>query len=290
MRVTHKTLTQDAINHLRQRMEALRDSQERATTLNRVNRPSDDPAAAERLVGLKAEEARLGQFGRNLEHARAFANQTDSSLSQAVLLLTRAKEIAVGSINGSLGPSELIINGHQAEAIKEQMVNVANTEAGGIPIFAGYLVDAAPFDADGNYSGDDNHIELDVAPGTRLEINRTGQQVFVNGGVFTALKNLEDALLTVDHGALKTALGEVDAALRHVIEQQGSFGNTAARLEDTAQDLANIKVELGYRLAEVGDVDFAEAVTQYLTDVQALEATLKITARSLPISLVDLLG
>ncbi|NOZ87052.1 MAG: flagellar hook-associated protein 3 [Deltaproteobacteria bacterium] len=290
MRVTSGMLVNDTLQDIKKAMERLKKSQDLATTLKKVAKPSDDPVAAERLVILHATKDKLDQYSRNLERARAFADQTDSSLSQAVDILSKAKELAVSGLNSGLNASELSIKGKEAEQLKKQMITISDSKLGNEYIFSGYKLDAAPFDQSGNYTGDDGSIELDVGPGTRTAINESGQKVFVDGHVFDALESLKTALEGADREAVRNALDDIDNALNHVLQVHGRFGARASTLDQVDKDLESRKVELAGHISSLEDADFAEAATGYMNDLKALEAAMKITERTLGVSIVNLLG
>lgn len=123
---------------------------------------------------------------------------------------------------------------------------------------------------------------------TVLEGDDVGQ--FYQGGVFSALYRLRDALLADDSSEITEAGSQINVLQQQVAAARGELGarsqSISARTEQTqsAVDATNIL------LSELKDVDFAEAVTKFQLAQTALQASLLTGSQTLNMSLLDFLG
>lgn len=63
-------------------------------------------------------------------------------------------------------------------AIKDHIINLANTSIGGEYLFAGSKVDKMPFDSYGNYYGNDETLSMLIASKNEVPYNITGKELF----------------------------------------------------------------------------------------------------------------
>src|ERR1700748_3488389 len=95
MRVSDNTTREvvlDSLNRSRSRLENL---QTQASTLRKVNKPSDDPIGSAKVLEVRTDKVNNEQFQSNARLAQAFLNNTDHALSDLSEIVMRAKEIAI---------------------------------------------------------------------------------------------------------------------------------------------------------------------------------------------------
>ena len=66
-RVTNLTMSANAQRTLQTQQAKLAELQEKATSLNKISRPSDDPTATGQALQTRARLAATAQYGRNIE-------------------------------------------------------------------------------------------------------------------------------------------------------------------------------------------------------------------------------
>lgn len=168
--------SQESISRVRDKMMR---NQEQAVTGNRVNRVSDDPVAAMRVVGLKAQGSRDETISSNLEMAISMVNITDASLSELSDLIVRSKELAVqmsSTSNNNDDARQAVAK--EVEQLKLRAIQIGNARLGDRFVFGGYITNRPPFDEHGNYYGDDGVSQLEIDRGQRLSINMPGIMPF----------------------------------------------------------------------------------------------------------------
>ena len=101
MQVSTKLLNQQQVRHFSKINEKIADTQERVSTGKSILRASDDPVAAVNLSVAKEQSLILEQFQRNIDAAETKLNLTDTTLQQAVNVLTRFSELITMARNGA---------------------------------------------------------------------------------------------------------------------------------------------------------------------------------------------
>lgn len=292
-----------------QNMRGITDSQskwlsygEQMSTGKRVNRPSDDPIAASQAVVLSQSQSQNSQFAL----ARTFATQKvsleDNVLSQVNAAITSAKEKLVNAGNGTLSDDDRLSLASDLQGIRDQLMNLANSADGnGRYIFAGYKTEAPPFDSvTGDYNGGTQAISQQVDTARNMVISHTGQQIFESitsnakelpGGGYgetNMFKILDSAI-----SALKVPVDN-DSAAAEV--QNKAISDAQIGITNTQNNVLTVVVDVGTKMNELEkldnlgddralgqtqqmsdlvDVDWNSAISSYIMQQAALQASYK---------------
>ena len=135
-------------------MDITNEVQKRALELSsgkRVNVPSDDPLAAERILNLSAALNRAEEYARGIGVATQRLQETDSILGQLNDIVNRARDIWMEQV-GDNASTETRHNAslEVANLVKEALA-LGNTKFDNRALFGGYASDVAPFEGVGNY-------------------------------------------------------------------------------------------------------------------------------------------
>ena len=161
MRVSTAQSFDVGVANLQRRQEELAQTQERMTSLKRVNRASDDPAAAARAERALAGIERSVTSQRAVDASRSAMSQTESAMADAGALMQQARDAIVAAGNGSYSDTERRGLAAHIAQLRNQLLAVANRSDGaGSYLFAGQAATQAPF--------------LDAPGGVRF-IGTTGQ-------------------------------------------------------------------------------------------------------------------
>lgn len=133
------------------------EAQERLTTMMRVSKASDDPAAAARAERARAVMMRNDSTQRSVDASINAMTLAESALSEAMELIQQARELSVQAGNASYTDAERRNLATQLREIRLQLMGVANRSDGGDGyVFSGQGAPGAPFvDAPGGvrYTG-----------------------------------------------------------------------------------------------------------------------------------------
>jgi flagellin len=113
---------------------------ERLSSGQRINRASDDAAGLAISSELNADGRVYGQAIRNVNDGVSLLNIADSTLEELTSIVTRIKELATQSANGSVGGEQRQAIDAEAQALSAEFFRVSrSSEFNGIGIFDGEL-------------------------------------------------------------------------------------------------------------------------------------------------------
>ncbi|MFN2361880.1 MAG: flagellar hook-associated protein FlgL [Marinobacter sp.] len=183
IRISSQQIFSGGINRMQDLNGNLNQTQEQISTGKRVNKPSDDPVAAARILKLDQELSRIETYQRNAGLAENRLQQEESTLGDSVDVIQRVRELTVQAGNGSLSAND---RQSIASEIKErlgQLANIANTrDASGEYIFSGFQGNTAAFEKDASgswaYQGDEGQRVLEIDDGVTVPISDHGKGIF----------------------------------------------------------------------------------------------------------------
>ncbi len=166
---------------------ALSELQEQAATGQEINRVSDDPAVASRIMSLKADSRTKEQYLGAINDALStldFSSATLGGITDEIAdMRTKLTQIHTGTMNTSMRGSLA----DELNGMLDQIVSLANTERLGSSIFGGANTDVDPYavvrDGDGEitsvkYQGSFEERKIDVAPGVEISWVLSGESLF----------------------------------------------------------------------------------------------------------------
>ncbi|BCG09902.1 MULTISPECIES: flagellar hook-associated protein FlgL [Buttiauxella] len=278
---------------------------EQMSTGKRVTKPSDDPIAASQAVVLSQAQAQNSQYAL----ARTFATQKvsleENVLGQVTTAIQSAQEKIVYANNGTLSDDDRASLATDLEGIRNQIMNLANsTDGNGRYIFAGYKTEAAPFSGTAGsvtYKGGDTPVSQSVDAARTMTIGHTGTQIFNsitsnavpepgNGTSETNLFNMLDSAIKT----LRTPTEGLDDAGK--ADLTAAIDKTSRGLKNSLNNVLTVRAELGTQLSELDkldelgsdralgqaqqmsdlvDVDWNSAISSYVMQQAALQASYK---------------
>ena len=275
---------------------------EQMSTGKRVLNPSDDPIAASQAVVLSQAQAQNSQYTL----ARTFATQKvsleENVLNQVTTAIQTAQEKIVSAGNGTLSDDDRASLATDLQGIRDQLMNLANsTDGNGRYIFGGYKTESAPFaQADGAYSGGTTNVTQQVGASRTMVIGHTGDKVFAS---LTSNAVPEPAGGTQEKNLFKMLDSAIDALNTPVEGNDAAKATATAAIDKTSRGLKNslnnvlsVRAELGTQLSELSsldslgadralgqtqqmsnlvDVDWNAAISSYVMQQAALQASYK---------------
>lgn len=296
-RITPLSTTASMLADLNAGRRALDEVQRQVASGKRLQQVSDSPAEAVTSLDHRARLHRSEQLGRNAEVATRWLNESDRALSTVVDRLNAARTALVQATSGANDATSRLALANQIRALRESLLETANTSIGGRPIFAGTSASPAAFAPDGTYQGDAGAVSLPISAGVTMTVAATGPDVFgttnpldpATGDIFQQLDALATAVQNGDTAAIQAGLGQIDAATTRVQTVQVRLGSRSAQLTDLRASAAASDQELTSAISDIEDVDLAEATIRLKSREVAYQASLQVTARVIQLSLMDFL-
>ena len=160
--------------------------QEQASTGSRINRVSDDPSAAYRVMGLNTEQRELSNYTDNLSEIVSLLDLSSTVIQQISASLTETR-VRLTQIAGGIYSEDA--RQRTAEGINdllEQIVSLANTQHMGQYLYGGGDTTTAPYLVERTngqissvtYIGSDVDRNVEVAPGINSSAFFVGNDMF----------------------------------------------------------------------------------------------------------------
>jgi flagellar hook-associated protein 3 FlgL len=160
--------------------------QEQASTGSRINRVSDDPSAAYRVMGLNTEQRALDNYTDNLSEVVSFLDLSSTVIEQIASALTETR-VRLTQIAGGIYSEDARKRTAQGiNDILDQIVSLANTQHMGQYLFGGGDTTSAPYQVERTngqitsvtYQGSDENRNVQVAPGVNSSAFYVGDDMF----------------------------------------------------------------------------------------------------------------
>lgn len=295
MRVSDQQFFGSTIGDLQHTKERIVRAQEQIASQQRIVKPSDDPSIFGQAILEKAALADNEQWIRNIQFGTARAAVADQTLGQVQNLISRVRELAVQARSDTTSAQGRVTIAQEVRQLHRQLIQVANTEVAGQPVFAGTKTDAPPFVLGTGdsvaYQGNSESQSIAVGPNQTTQIVLPGDQVFTGGttNIFGDLSNLLTALESNNGAGIEAGIAALDQATTQIGLAQGQIGAIVNRLE-TAQGTSQVVSEAIQKvLSDQTDTDLATALTELQLQETAYQATSQMFARLFDSSLLRFL-
>ncbi len=295
MRVSDQQLFGSTAGSLERIKENIVRVHEQIASQQRIAKPSDDPSIFGQVILEKSALADNDQWIRNIQFGTARVTVADQTLGQAQNLISRVRELAVQARSDTTSAQGRATIAQEVRQLHRQLIQLANTEVSGQPVFAGTKTDAPPFVLGAgdtvSYQGNSESQSIAVGPGQTTQIVLSGDQVFTGAttNIFTGLANLLTALESNNGAGIEVGIGALDQATAQISIAQGQIGAIANRL-DTAYGTSLIVSEAIHRaLSDQTDTDLATALTELQLQETAYQATSQTFSRLFDLSLLRFL-
>ena len=146
MKVSNNEFATQQVRQFGRIMENIQSKQEQISSGQRINRPSDAPVDATRLVIADQFKDRVSQYIENAKTAEGRLTSYDLAYKSAANIVTRIKELAIQAANDSNGNSARASIAVEMKGLRENLFSITNTRnENGQYIFAGYNSDSPAF-------------------------------------------------------------------------------------------------------------------------------------------------
>ncbi len=282
-RVNLETFISTTLANVQKSTASMSSFQEKISTGKKVNRASDDPAGARKILSLKAEDLRLDQYASNIQTATQSLDFSASALQSTSDIVQKITELTMQGVSGSTDQTSKTIIANEINQLLETMMQGANSERLGRYTFAGTETTTVPFvstrDSSGKisavtYNGNREVIEYNVGPATNTIVNLTGEEVFMNSNLFQTIINIRDDLSNGTVGTATNELTNLDTAAKNILNSISKAGGISSTLQLTGNRIEETKLSLQEVLASAESADIAELVLKLTEQQSIFEASL----------------
>ena len=291
-RVTQNMMTQRSLTGMQTSLARLAKLQEQLSTGRVLNRPSDSPTDTTSAMRIRSSISDVKQYGRNAQDGNGWLSTADAALTAANDQVLRARDLALqGANDAGSGPTAREALAVEVDQIRAGLVNTANSNYLGRPVFGGVTAGPAAYDATGAYVGMPGVVNRTVGDGTTVRVDVDGPGAFGPAGssVFDHLATLSTALRAGNQAAIRAALGDLEADRDRITTTQADVGSRQNRVEIAAQAAADGELRLQSSLSSVENADLPRTIVDLQMQQVAYQASLGATAKVIQPSLLDFL-
>lgn len=297
MRVTFQAAHREATAGINKANERLLEFQRQVSTGKRVEKASDDPAAAAASV---VERARLGGIDRYAEAADSAKSRltvADTVLSDVIAQLTAAQTTVLSARGTNQTQTERDARALALEGLRDALLRDVNAQFRGQYLFGGATGTTPPFVKNGAgvvsaYQGSTAEVSIDIDSEHEVATAFNGEALTRGSDtddLFVVLDRAISAARTGDEAALGTVLDDLDRAFVRATTLQSRVGASLRTIEDDKLRLAEASRASKNRISALEDANMVEAITGMNEAETVYRAALGAAGQLHRLSLMDYL-
>lgn len=267
-------------------------AQAQVQTGRKLEKLSDDPFLGSFSVSARRIRSHIEQYENNLLAAKDYLGHSEQALAEMHGLLKRAYENAVrgaSSATDQTGRNGLAMEIGQ---LQQRLLELANSQGGRQQyLFGGQVIDRRPFTLNGttlDYHGNDAPILVETGPNETLKVNVDARTLVIEA--YDRLERLKNNLEGGNIGAISGVdIDELQQSMTAVNRARGEVGSRLQTLQTMSERNTRRRDELTRQIADVEEVDLADAFMNLKLAETAYAAAMQIGAQSFRLSLLDYL-
>lgn len=309
-RVTSNMMNSQLLLNLNRNAQQMNNTQNQLSTGRKINKPSDDPVGITYSLRYRSQLASNEQYTKNVDSAVSWMDFNDTVLSQASDVLQRLRELTVQASTKSNPQSALDSINQEVGQLKEQLVDIANSQINGKYIFNGQKFNEKPYTAtlkpDGTMADlselttDSGAVTYTVGDNVNMSINLRGNDVFgdadnatsaaTSDNIFSIINRLTTNLsASGDPNKISNELERLDSRIDKLLTIRSEVGAKTNRIELMQSRLTDLNINLTTLQAKTEDADYAKLIMESKVQENIYNASLSAGAKIIQPSLVDFL-
>lgn len=268
--------------------------QEKISSGQAINRPSDDPVGIVQAMSTQAALSRAQQYQSNAQDGMGWLGTANTALSSAVTQLDQIRNIVLQANSDSSQPSTYANLAQQVDGIRQELLSLANSTYLNRPIFAGTSAGQVAYDTSGNYVGSGAAPTRTVAPGTALPVSVTAPFGTGSSSIFAAVDQISADLKTGSSASISNLtssdLNSLDQAITTLSDAAGQVGTMYQQMQYMASQATSTQQTLSSRLGDVQNADMAKTITELQAQQNSYQAALWATSQVIEPSLTKFLS
>ena len=237
-----------AQRHLANSKSEMDQAMERLSSGKRINSAMDDAAGLTIAHSLDAKVTSLNQAARNANDGISLINLAEGALDQVSKMLTRMRELAIQSINGTYSDTDTDNLHSEYLALSNEITRIAdNTKFNGVSVIG----------ASATITFQVGHSSSDTIALTTSSMKSTALASTSASGYHLDDTAISSVGTTTTVNSARGALSFIDDAINEVDDYRSTLGAVGNRLEHSA---ANLYTRVEHQMAarsRIEDADYA---------------------------------
>lgn len=309
MRITNSSMIRSHMYDVQQGLQRMDNLNRQIDSQKQINRVSDDPHKAIKIMNLNNEIKYAEKHNQNVEEVVGWMNNTDANLEEFGTLLGDIKNSILKVGNGTYSDEEMkAIQAEMNEKIKA-LGETLNTTHGGRYMFGGTSVDEPPVqieEKDGvvtlklNPNINSEDLKAEISDGINLDYNVSASEIFTKDGknYLDSINDLSKLMNDIANGVdvdenkqklLGDVKQDVDNFFNHTVDTRTKFGvkvNTAEKIKDlNDENILNMKGVLSLEQ----DVNYVDKFIELKSAEMVYNASIQVGAKLIQPSILDYL-
>lgn len=309
MRITNSSMIRSHMYDVQQGLQRMDNLNRQIDSQKQINRVSDDPHKAIKIMNLNNEIKYAEKHNQNVEEVVGWMNNTDANLEEFGTLLGDIKNSILKVGNGTYSDEEMkAIQAEMNEKIKA-LGETLNTTHGGRYMFGGTSVDEPPVqieEKDGvvtlklNPNINSEDLKAEISDGINLDYNVSASEIFNKDGksYLDSINDLSKLMNDIANGVdvdenkqklLGDVKQDVDNFFNHTVDTRTKFGvkvNTAEKIKDlNDENILNMKGVLSLEQ----DVNYVDKFIELKSAEMVYTASIQVGAKLIQPSILDYL-
>ena len=295
MRISQQMLIGNLTNRIHSNQDSYLSSQEKLSTGKKVNRASDNPISAEKIMKITTKDTDYEQLNENIRYTKDLLDTNEAQVSRGITVLQSMRELATRMANDTVSEEDRNQAISAVDQALEEMLSIANSKHNGKYIFSGTTDNIEPFDSTNyQYNGNNDIREVDIYDNLRIDQNLPGSDVFTNTNngtvnIFESLTDFRTALQNNDSDNIQHSLTTLEDSREQLSKARTIIGHSNNKLEITMEVLAVNQSINSTARADLEDVDIAKETTNLSKYQQILEANYALVGKTQNLSLLKYL-
>jgi flagellar hook-associated protein 3 FlgL len=283
----------------------LTDDHTKVSTGKAFQKPSEDPIRALQSMDITRDLERMEQYEQNIDRAKSQLMESENALSSISDSLVEVKTVLQKAMNGTTNDENRKSMAQVVISVKDNIMNLLNSEYGGSYLFGGYNTASAPFSSEG-YNGqvletmgdaeatelNSQLIQVKTGRSTDMAVSLPGLEVTGYGAdnLLSLLDDIQQSLTNGDDlSVLEDQMKKIDGYFDRVERLVPSVGSRVSNLEVMEVQSTDSQYSLTSYLSNLEDVDIEQAIIDFKTTEMVYNAALAVGAKIIQPTLVDFL-
>ena len=297
MRVTNRGMVNTYMNGMQSNLSRMEKLNNQMNTQKVINKVSDDPYNATKIMSMKTEIEDIERFNYNCDEILGWLENTDDSLNKVGTMATEIKTLLT-SINDTYSQNEInAVKKDVVEKVKELAESLNGTYAGKF-MFSGSKLDEKPINVIENADGtvkleinpniDNGNLKTEISNGMSIDYNLTVEEVLGANGLDT-INEIIDVLnkQPFDVNEIIAVKNKLDDFQQNVLDCRSTMGSKAKSVESIkSNNEANIQTATEV-MSKIQDCDFAEKYVELMTAQLAYNASIQVGSNLFQSTILD---
>jgi flagellar hook-associated protein 3 FlgL len=297
MRVTFETQHRQSLADINRANERLLEFQRQVTSGKRVERASDDPAAAAIAAVERSHLAATDQYTAAADSASSRLFVADTVLSDVIQQLTSAQTAVIAARGSTVTPQQREARAQELEVLRDALLADLNTSFRGTYMFAGAAATTQPYSKNGAgvvsaYQGSTLEVSVDIDTAVEVPVGFDGDALARGtdtDDLFVVMDRAIDAARAGDAAALDTAEDDLQRAFERATAFQSRVGAALRAVEEDKLRLGEESRAIEARLSALENANMAAAITSLTQADTVYRAALAASSQLQRLSLMDYL-